>query len=205
MIKNLSPRTSSHALFFTLFLLLPITALAQAKNTPNWLRYPSISPDGKTIAFVYKGNIYSIPSKGGTAKQLTTHKAYDFHPVWSHDGKTIAFATARHGNFDIYTMNVNGEEVKRLTYHSNDEIPYTFSADDQSVIFGGVRMDLSAHRQYPTASQPELYQVPAQGGASLKSLPFLEKRPKSIALEPVSFITIKKEEKMPIESITNPL
>lgn len=51
-----------------------------------------------------------------------------------------------------------------MTYHSNDEYPYSFSADDKAVIFGGTRQDIAEHRQYPTASQPELYEVPVSGG-----------------------------------------
>lgn len=137
---------------------------AQAFNNPQWLRYPSVSPDGKYIAFTFKGDLYKVPVSGGQAIQLTFHPAHDYMAVWSKDGKSIAFASDRYGNFDVFTMDANGGETKRLTYHSNDEIPYAFSSDGKEVIFGGVRQDLASHRQYPTGSQPELYSVPVQGG-----------------------------------------
>jgi Tol biopolymer transport system component/C-terminal processing protease CtpA/Prc len=130
----------------------------------SWMRYPAISPDGSTIVFEYKGDLYRVASTGGQAAPLTAHPAHDFMPVWSHDGKQIAFASDRHGNFDIYVMPATGGEPRRLTYHSAAEYPYTFTADDRQVIFGAARMDAASNREYPTVSQPELYQVPAAGG-----------------------------------------
>ena len=69
-----------------------ITATLFAQDTPLWMRYPAISPDGKTIAFGYKGDIYRVDAAGGIAVPLTIHEAQDMMPVWSHDGKIIAFA-----------------------------------------------------------------------------------------------------------------
>ena len=128
------------------------------------MRYPAISPDGKTIAFTFKGDIYRIPSAGGTATPLTSHTANDFMPVWSHDGKQIAFASDRYGNYDIYVINADGGEAKRLTFHSADEFPTSFSADDKSILFSSARQDAASNRQFPTAALPELYEVPAAGG-----------------------------------------
>ncbi len=149
-------------ILYFLAVLLNFSAISQDK--PTWLRYSSISPDGQTIVFSYKGDLYKVSSIGGTAVPITFNDAYDFRPVWSHDGKTIAFASDRYGNFDVFTVGINGGEVKRLTYHSNNELPYSFSADDKSVIFGGQRLDSESSRQFPTGSQPELYSVPANGG-----------------------------------------
>ncbi|HLT06484.1 MAG TPA: S41 family peptidase [Cyclobacteriaceae bacterium] len=150
--------------YLLLMVLLLSGTLSMAQTQPQWARYPSLSPDGKTIVFTYKGDLYSVPSSGGKAEQLTFHEAHDFMPVWSRDSKKIAFASDRYGNFDVFVMDAEGGEATRLTYHSNDEFPYTFSADNAAVLFGGVRQDLVSHRQYPTSYQPELYRVPATGG-----------------------------------------
>src|SRR5690606_15857630 len=140
---------------------LMVTAqLAWSQVIPQWIRYPSISPDGTTIVFTYKGDVYRVSSEGGEAQQLTFHEAHDFMPVWSKDGSTIAFASDRFGNFDVFTMLAAGGTARRLTYHSNDELPYAFDATNSAVIFGAHRQDLVSHRQYPTGSQPELYRVP---------------------------------------------
>lgn len=139
-------------------------AVAAAQVAPKWVRYPAISPDGSQIVFTYKGDLYRVAATGGDATQLTFHQAHDYMPVWSRDGKQIAFASDRYGNFDIYLMDALGGPATRLTFHSNDERPYTFSHDNKQVIFGGLRQDLASHRQYPTGSQPELYQVPVTAG-----------------------------------------
>ena len=61
-------------------------------------------------------------------------------------------------------MPKNGGQAKRLTFHSGNETPYTFSSDDKHVIFGAARQDLAKHRQYPTGAQPEVYSVPVTAG-----------------------------------------
>ncbi|WP_113635985.1 S41 family peptidase [Nubsella zeaxanthinifaciens] len=150
------------SLTLSLSFLLSTQLFAQEK--PQWMRYPSISPDGTSIAFTYKGDLYRVPATGGTAQQLTFHEAHDFMPQWSKDGKQIAFASDRYGNFDVFVMDSNGGSAKRLTFHSTDEFPFSFSADNRSVVFGASRQDAFKHRQFPTGSQPELYSVPSVGG-----------------------------------------
>lgn len=148
---------------FSLLTLCIATSLF-AQDNPNWLRHSAISPDGSQIAFTYKGDIYTVPSSGGNAVQLTYHEAHDYKVVWSKDGSTLAFASDRYGNFDVFTMSATGGEATRLTYHSTNEIPFSFSHDNTEVFFGAVRLDDVNHRQYPTGSQPELYTVPVKGG-----------------------------------------
>lgn len=135
-----------------------------AQNTPSWLRYPALSPDGKTIVFTYKGDLWKVAAEGGAAIPLTLHEAHDFMPVWSHDSKTICFASDRFGNFDLFSIPAEGGEAKRLTFHSANEFPYDFTTDDKNIVFGSARMDIASNRQYPTGSQPELYQVSVNGG-----------------------------------------
>nr|WP_320119974.1 S41 family peptidase [uncultured Marinifilum sp.] len=141
-----------------------LSGFVSAKGNAEWIRYAAISPNGEQIVFANRGDLYLVSTKGGEARPLTFHKAHDFMPVWSNDGNKIAFASERYGNFDIFLINAKGGTAKRLTYHSTDEYPYTFSQDDKNVIFGAQRLDAVNHRQYPTKSQPELYQVPANGG-----------------------------------------
>lgn len=139
-------------------------APATAEQEALWLRYPAISPDGSTLVFTYRGDLYRVPASGGVATQLTTHPAHDFMPVWSRDGRHIAFASDRHGNFDVFVMPAEGGEARRLTVHSVDEYPYAFSADGEGVIYGAARLDAAENRLFPSAAQPELYQVPVTGG-----------------------------------------
>ena len=146
------------------FLFLFVSLSIFGQNNPQWMRYSSISPNGKHIVFTYKGDLYKVPSSGGNAIQLTFHKAHDYMAVWSKDGSKIAFASNRYGNFDVFVMNANGGKANRLTFHSTNESPYSFSSNNKEVIFGAQRQDDVKHRQYPTGSQPELYSVPVKGG-----------------------------------------
>ncbi len=145
-------------------------APAYAQQEALWLRHPAISPDGSTLVFTYRGDLYRVPTSGGVATQLTTHPAHDFMPVWSRDGRHIAFASDRHGNFDIFVMPAEGGEARRLTFHSTDEYPYAFSADGRSVIYGAARLDAAESRLFPSAAQPELYQVAVDGGRPVQLL-----------------------------------
>ena len=82
-------------------LTLAAIGLSASAITPLWLRDVKISPDGKEILFTYKGDIYKVPAKGGDAVRLTSGEAYESNPVWSPDGKKIAYATNRNGGRDI--------------------------------------------------------------------------------------------------------
>lgn len=149
--------------FLLLYLLLFYTA-TNAADAPLWLRYPAISPDGSTIVFAYRGDLYKVAAAGGDATPLTMDGQRNCMPVWSHDGKYIAFAGNHHGNFDVFIMPAAGGEIKRLTAHSADEYPYDFSHKDDAVLFGAVRLDDPANRQFPSDALQELYQAPATGG-----------------------------------------
>jgi len=145
-------------------------APAAAQQEALWVRYPAISPDGSTVVFAYRGDLYRVSATGGVATQLTTHAAHDFMPVWSRDGRQIAFASDRFGNFDVYVMPAQGGEAKRLTVHSADEYPYSFSANDRGVVYGSARLDAASSRLFPTGAQPELYEVSLEGGRPVQLL-----------------------------------
>ena len=145
------------------------TLAASAENV-SWLRYPSISPDGKNVAFSYKGDLYVVDSEGGEARQLTSNPAYDYSPVWSPDGKTVAFASDRYGNFDIYKVSVEGGVPVRLTTHSAKETPWTFTPDGKNILFTAQIQDPASSALFPKSSMTELYSVSLDGGRPVQIL-----------------------------------
>jgi Tol biopolymer transport system component len=143
-----------------LFVLLSFSLFAQKK----WIRYSAISPDASQIVFAYQGDLYLVSSQGGTAEPLLLSEAYESNPVWSNDGKKLAYTSDLYGNFDIFILDLASRNSKRITFHSAKQIPWTFSADNKKVIFSA-QMDDNVHNaQFPYGLLTEVYQVPVDGG-----------------------------------------
>ena len=120
-------------------------------------------PGRQTIAFSYQGDIYTVPSSGGKARQLTTHPAHDTRPVWSPDGQKIAFASNRSGNFDVFLMNKEGGEPKRLTTHSTNEYPTTFKDNGHILYLANILQD-AKDIQFPGTRFMQVYEISTDGG-----------------------------------------
>ena len=153
-------------LFFYLLLLsifyLP-SLVAQSGEDPLWMRYPAISPDGQNIVFSYQGNLYKVAATGGQAVPVTLHPAHDISPVWSSDGRHIAFASNRYGNYDVFLTSERGGAPVRLTFHSANDLPSSFTADGKKVLFSSARLDSRTNRQFPSRTLPEVYEVDVEG------------------------------------------
>ncbi len=80
----------------------------------SWMNI-TVSPDGKTLAFDLLGDIYTMPISGGKATALTNDIAWNMQPVFSPDGKTIAFTSDRDGADNIWLMNTDGSEPRAVT------------------------------------------------------------------------------------------
>ena len=119
-------------------------------NNPGLDRVPSWSPDGKKIAFVSgrDGNseIYVMNADGSNQKRLTNNPASDRSPCWSHDGSMIVFSSSISGDrrstpedSEIYVMNADGTERRRLTNNSSYDGSPSWSSDGRKIAFDSDR------------------------------------------------------------------
>ncbi|HEY4063675.1 MAG TPA: S41 family peptidase [Puia sp.] len=120
---------------------------------------PAISPDGTVIAFASGGDIWTVSAAGGEARLLISHPAYESRPVYSPDGKWLAFNSNRTGNGDVYLFNLATSEVRRLTFDDGNEDISGWSPDSKYVYFSTASHDINAMR--------DVYRVKTEGGTPM--------------------------------------
>ncbi|MFN2380888.1 MAG: hypothetical protein ABR519_11880, partial [Bacteroidales bacterium] len=124
---------------FILSLLIPVYGLSA--DEVKFLSDPCPTPDGKEIVFVYEGDIWKVPTAGGTAYRITALEGMESLPVVSPDGKWIAFSGSADGNRNIYIVPANGGEITRLTWHSSNDDVDSWSWDSEKIYFTSGRMN----------------------------------------------------------------
>jgi len=135
------------------------------------MRYPDVS--STHIVFVYADDIWVVPRAGGVASPLASPPGGEAFPRFSPDGRTIAFKGNYDGNYDIYTVPVEGGIPHRVTYHSNDERPQVaqrlcdWSFGNQLLFamngLGGLRRQVQLFTVHKAGGLPEQLPVPYGG------------------------------------------
>ena len=141
-------------LFLVMVCLLVFSGMVlAAEDAPMLATWPTMS---KTeIVFLYGGYLWSVPRDGGEARQLTTG-GHETNPVFSPDGKWIAFTGEYDGNADVFVMPATGGEPKRLTWHPTADVVVGWTPDGKDILFR------SGRESY--ADFDRLYIVSRQGG-----------------------------------------
>ncbi|MHC4840250.1 MAG: S41 family peptidase [Planctomycetota bacterium] len=122
-------------------------------------RYPSLTPDGKTVVFGLHGDIWSMAASGGRATRLTLNDSYETRPYVTPDGKEVVFISDRNGSYDIFRMPIDGGPPTRLTYHASGDVPTGFTADGKNLLFYSSRkMNWNRGGVY------DVYSIPLIGG-----------------------------------------
>jgi tricorn protease len=113
------------------------SSTASAQIDARMFRYPAVSKD--QIAFVYAGDIWLVPKKGGTAVRLTSSPGEESFPRFSPDGTKVAYSASYDGNVDVYVVPATGGEPVRLTYHPMSDRVVGWTPDGQRVLFVSAR------------------------------------------------------------------
>lgn len=115
-------------------LLSFLPLLTQAKVPIRMASDLALSPDGKQIAFFWRGDVWVAPVEGGGARQLTRHPAIDRQPAWSPDGKHIAFVSEREGGQQVWIMPAWGGAPRKITLHTEGFILEEWMPDGKSLL-----------------------------------------------------------------------
>src|SRR5579871_5633400 len=97
------------------------------------LSQPAVS--ARHVAFIYADDLWVADLDGKNVRRLTSDVGVESHPVFSPDGKTIAFSAEYEGNTDVYTVSVEGGQPKRLTWHPVADLARGFTPDGKAVVF----------------------------------------------------------------------
>jgi len=105
---------------------------------------PQVSPDGKWVAYTVAtpdmeanrnaSNIWMVSTSGGSATQMTQSR-HDSSPVWSPDGKTLAFLSSRGGESQVYLLSMEGGEAHALTKLSTGVDMVKWSPEGKTIAF----------------------------------------------------------------------
>jgi tricorn protease len=96
----------------------------------------SVSNDGKQLAFVLRGDVYTVSiAKGGDAKRLTDTPTRDREISWSPDGKSLVFSSNRDGGYRLYTVDVATGATSQLTKGNGSDSEPVFSPDGKWIAF----------------------------------------------------------------------
>ncbi len=160
---------SLKALLFVIFGLLLVSG-AFAQPETRLLRFPAIS--GDQIVFSYAGDLYTVASKGGTARKLTNDIGFEMFARFSPDGKQIAFTAQYDGNTEVYLMPAEGGIPKRLTYTATlDRDDVSDRMGPNNIVMGwkgGNQIVYRSRKDQWNDFKGDLLLVSAEGGLSEK-------------------------------------
>lgn len=140
-------------------LLLSSTAAFGQASKPS-LATPALSADGKELAFVSGGDIWTVPAAGGEARLLISDPAEETRPLYSPNGAQLAFQSTRTGANDIYVLTFATGSLKRITYTDAPVALDAWSQDSEWLYFSSSANDV--------AGQSDIFRVRASGGTPLE-------------------------------------
>lgn len=106
-----------------------------------------VSPDGRTIIFDMLGDIYELPSEGGTARRLAGGMSLDTQPVYSPDGRSILFLSDRSGAENLWLMDADGRNPRQISPYDDDPsfVSPEWSPDGKSILVSRFWADRNAY------------------------------------------------------------
>jgi Tol biopolymer transport system component/C-terminal processing protease CtpA/Prc len=153
-----------------------LSLLAPSRGTEiRGMKHPALSPDGKRVAFSWRGDLWVCPAAGGEAERLTDHPADEQKPAWSPDGARLAYSTDAAGNRDLRVLDLASRKNRTLTVHSSDDDAPAWSPDGRWIAFQSNRdsnLDLALNN-----AVWDVWRMPAEGGTATRVTRFRGENP----------------------------
>lgn len=143
---------------FAFVLVILISVSLNAQKSIAYLTEPALSPDRKEIVFVSGGDIWTVAANGGTASLLISHPATESRPIYSPDGKRLAFVSNRTGGGDIYVLNLETNDLSRITFDDALDSLDAWSRDGKWLYFSSASRDI--------AGMSDIFRVSSNGGTA---------------------------------------
>ncbi len=118
---------------------------ASMKDASELIRDVSLAPDGNRVVLSGRGDIFTLPANKGVTKRLTeTNGVHERDPVWSPDGKYIAYWSDETGEYEIYLQDKDNKKPAEKITSNNDTYPYqlTWSPDSKKIIWSDKKLRL---------------------------------------------------------------
>jgi tricorn protease len=120
---------------------------AVSKDPIRLANNPSLSPDGALLAFDWNGDIWVVPSDGGSANQLTQKPGRNSQPKFSPDGKRIAFISDREGSAQVFVMPAAGGAAKQVTFNTAGFVLQGWTPNSQQLLVSSQRDNYWRHAE----------------------------------------------------------
>jgi tricorn protease len=121
---------------------------------------PAISPDGRELAVISSGDIWTVPTAGGDGRLLVAHDATESRPMYSPDGTKLAFISDRTGGGDIYVLTLATGALARLTFDDGLDRLDGWSRDGAWIYFSSTSRDI--------AGMHDIFRVKATGSTPME-------------------------------------
>jgi len=138
----------------------PAQAAAAAPAAVPYFTEPALSPDRSEIAFVSGGDIWTVPTDGGAARLLVSHPADERRPLYSPDGRSLAFTSTRTGNGDLYVLALDAGDLRRVTFDDGPDQLDAWSPDGRWLYFSSTSRDI--------AGMNDIFRVSPLGGTPMQ-------------------------------------
>ncbi len=143
-------------------------ARAEYRNVADWIGGADLSPSGKRAVFEARGELFTIPAENGDVRNLTsTPSARERDPVWSPDGKWIAYLSDASGEYELHAIGSDGQTPDRQITKGGGTFRYgpSWSPDSKKLAFADktrtlswcdvatgkiTRVDTSEHGEFPS-------------------------------------------------------